>query len=330
MAARIVRRYRAVFDADRLLPVLFVAVTLEHLSTFPSGVVGIDARIYYRAAALWLHGASPWDALATHVDGGQVYHFAALPTTVVVLAPFTLLPEELFLWAWVGASAAAAIWITRRLRLAWWYVLFPPLVLGVVSGNPQILLLALLVSGKPVLEALAPMLKVYAIIPIVFERRWRTLIVAVLITLLTVALASPLWMQYAGHSDLIAQRLAAESGDGYSAWAGGAALIALAAVGLGLLAVADARAAGWLLAPAVFPSTQFHISTMGLPVISRRHSHWLAVGLALPLQGMPALVIATYGIWVLRDTLQQRRRGGSPGDMLNRLRRKEPIVRPEQ
>lgn len=306
MAVALVRRYRGVFVADRLLPVLFGAISLAHLSTFTSGVVGIDARIYYRAAALWLAGTSPWDALATQIDGGQVYHFAALPPAVVLLAPFTVMPEDLFLWAWIGASAAAAVWITWKLRLAWSYVLFPPLVLGVVSGNPQIVLLALLVSGKPVLEALAPMLKVYAIIPIVFERRWRTLVLAALITLLTVALATGLWIEYVGESGTIAERLARESGGGYSAWAGDAALIALTAVGLGLLALADLRAAGWLLAPALFPSTQFHISTMALPVIGRRHANWLAFGLAIPFQGMPALVIATYGIWVFRDSLRQR------------------------
>lgn len=301
-------RYRELFTSPRLLPVFFAAISVQHLSTFTTGVVGIDARIYYRASAAWVAGGNPWEAFAAHFDGGTTYHFAALPPTVVVMAPFTVLPEELFVWVWLVASAVAAVWIVHRLNLPWWWILFPPTVLGVVSGNPQIHLLALLVSGRPALQALAPMLKIYAIVPLLGERRLSAIAISIAIVALTAVIAAPMWTSYLADGGAIAARLQAESEGGYSAWVRPMLFLPPALLGLVLLAIIDLRSASWLLAIAVFPSTQFHISTLALPVVAGRPSPWFAAGLALPFQGFPAIVVGAYGIERLRSHLRSIRR----------------------
>lgn len=304
----LLKRYQPLFKAGVLLPTVFVAVCLQHLSTFGTGLVGIDARIYYRASAAWTAGGDPWAAFATQVDGGVTYHFAALPPTVVALAPFTILPEELFVWCWVLSSALIAAWTVRRLNLPGWWILFPPTVLGVVSGNPQIHLMGLLLSGRPALQALAPMLKVYAVVPLLGERRPATLALALAAVIATVAIAAPLWVSYIDKFDFIAGRLRDESEGGYSAWVRPIPLLPLAGLGLSLLAITDVRAASWLAAIAVFPSTQLHISTLALPVLARIASPWFAVGTALPFQGVPALAVAAFGIWRFTGAVRRRSR----------------------
>ena len=96
---------------------------------------GSDAVIYARGARNFLDGGNPWDAALT--IAGNSFHFAGLPPTVLAFVPFARMPEELVAIAWVAASLACAMLILRRLQLPIWYGLFPPLVLGVYSGNPQ-------------------------------------------------------------------------------------------------------------------------------------------------------------------------------------------------
>ena len=60
-----------------------------------------------------------------------------------------------------------------------------------------------------------------------------------------------------------------------------------------VLARIDVRAAGWLVVPAIWPSTQFHYSTLAMPVMHPI----LAMGLALPLPGLPLVVITIYAGW---------------------------------
>src|SRR3954447_11887786 len=130
--------------------------------------IGVDARIYYRGSAAWLAGASPWDAVASYTVsyGTNYYHFAGLPTSVVLFAPATVLPEPVFVAAWVLLTAAAAVFIVRRLGLPAWWLLFPPLLEGTWSGNPGVVVMALIVAGHPVLGGIASLMKVYALVPL--------------------------------------------------------------------------------------------------------------------------------------------------------------------
>jgi hypothetical protein len=73
---------------------------IGHLGNF-----GGDARLYYEGAAAWLAGRDPWS-----VSLGGV-HFAGLPPTVEVFAPFTILPVDVVAVVWplclrFGASAS--------------------------------------------------------------------------------------------------------------------------------------------------------------------------------------------------------------------------------
>lgn len=289
-------RYRGIFRADLLLPTLFFSISVQHLSTFSVGVLGIDARIYYRAAAAWVDGTSPWDAFAMQQAGGEVFHFAALPTAAVLIAPLTTLAEDAFVAIWLLISAVLSIWTIRRLGLSWWWLMFPPTILGVVSGNPQNILLALLLSSSAPLRALAPMLKVYALLPLLTRRMFVSAALAVVFASVTWFAARDLWLEYGSRSSEIVARLNLESVGGHSAWVRPELLLPPALLGLALLWMVDQRATGWLAAPAVFPATQFHISTMALPVIAGGASPWLAAGLAIPIQGVAPLVIAAFGV----------------------------------
>src|SRR5450830_1845858 len=151
-----------------------------HLDT-----VGIDGRLYYRAAATFVAGGDPWTAASaqtltnTWPPSSALVHFlfTGPPPTVLAFVPFVWIPEDAFVVGWLGLSVAAAVYTTRRLHLPLWWILFPPLVSGLVVGNPQIVCLALLLSGSTWLQSLAAPMKAYAVIPMVGERQWRALTV---------------------------------------------------------------------------------------------------------------------------------------------------------
>jgi hypothetical protein len=67
------------------------------------------------------------------------------------------------------------------------------------------------------------------------------------------------------------------------------------AAAIGILALIDLRAAGWLSVPALWPSSQFFYSAFALPVMSPI----LAIGLAVDQRGLPAQVICVYAAWRL-------------------------------
>jgi hypothetical protein len=246
--------------------------------------VGLDATIYYRGVVAWLHGADPWDASV--VVGGFAYHYAGTPVTTVIMAPAGLLSEEVFTAAWIALTWVATIWTLRRLGFPLWWLLFPPIAEALFSANPQLVVLALLVANRPVASAVATALKVYAFIPLLGEGRWRQIAIAVAFNAATVLIAPRLWLDYLQRFGSISSRLEYESLQGLSAFYF-PFLLAATVAALLILAVRDRRAAGWLAVPAVWPSSQFHYSTMALPVMSP----FLAVFLAVPMLREPPVVI---------------------------------------
>jgi hypothetical protein len=135
------------------------------------------------------------------------------------------------------------------------------------SGNQQLVVLALLVANDPIASALATGLKVYAFIPLLGETRWRQIGIAVLFNAATILIAPGLWLDYVQELGAISGRLEVESLQGLSAFYF-PMLLAISVVALVLLALRDRRAAAWLTVPAIWPSSQFHYSTMALPVMS--------------------------------------------------------------
>jgi hypothetical protein len=295
------------FVANRLahvaLAAWFVMLTVGLASTaWTVSWVGLDAQIYYRGSAAWLAGGNPWEALGHF--GRWPAHYSALPTTVVLLAPFTLLPEQVFVVGIIAASAVAAVYIVRKLQLPWYFLAFPPLFQGVQSGNPNVILFALLLSGRPVLEAVAPLLKVYAGIPLVLLGHRRSVVLAIVFGAVTL-LALPLWITYLGHFADYSSRLVVEAGGGYSATQFGPAAIAATLVSLLVLWRLDRVAAAWLTVPALWPATQFHYSIFAMPLMRSRL--WLAALLAFPIPGLPALVPVTLVVeWLLRQGWARR------------------------
>ena len=269
-----------------LLLLWFAGQTYARISFFVDRdfPVGLDATIYYRGVVAWLHGGNPWEASV--VVGGVAYHYAGTPVTTVIMAPAGLLSEAVFTAAWIVLTWVATVWTLRRLGFPMWWLLFPPIAEALFSANPQLVVLALLVANRPVASAVATALKVYAFIPLVGEARWRQIAIAVAFNAATVLIAPRLWLDYVAQFGSISSRLEYESLQGLSAFYF-PILLAATVAALLVLAVRDRRAAGWLAVPAVWPSSQFHYSTMALPVMSPV----LAVFLAVPMLREPPVVI---------------------------------------
>ncbi|HEX8940923.1 MAG TPA: hypothetical protein VF763_12255 [Candidatus Limnocylindrales bacterium] len=264
---------------------------LNLLAGFAFESVGVDARIYYRGSAAWLSGSTPW-AAATSLHG-TLFTYAGLPPTTIALAPFTVLPEDVFVWFVVLSSAAAAVILIRALRLPLSWVAYPPLAYAVIAGNPQVMLVALVVAGGLVGGALAPVLKVYAFAPLVGERRWRAIALGAALFALSVVLAPGLWLSFFAQAGTMTESLRRESGaGGLSAW-GTPLLMAATAVALVALARIDLAAAGWLVIPALWPATQYYAPVMSLPV-----DPLLASVMAIPIPG--AVPVATVGYAAIR------------------------------
>jgi hypothetical protein len=269
-----------------LLFVWFAWHTYDRISFFVDRQfpVGLDATIYYRGVVAWLAGTNPWDAAV--VVSGFAYHYAGTPVTTVIMAPAALLSEEVFTIAWVVLTWVATIWTLRRLRFPLWWLLFPPIAEALFSANPQLVVLALIVANHSVASALATMLKVYAFIPLFGEARWRQIAIAVAFNAATIIVAPGLWLDYFRQFGEISSRLEYESLQGLSAFYF-PVLLAVTVLALLILALRDRRAAGWLAVPAIWPSSQFHYSTMALPVMSPL----MAVFLAIPHLRLPPVVI---------------------------------------
>ncbi len=201
-----------------LLFLWFVWQTYARISFFVrlNFPLGIDATIYYRGVVAWLDGSDPWAASLS--VNGYAYHYAGSPVTTVLMAPASLLGEQLFTYCWLGLTLAATVWTLRRLHFPLWWLLFPPIAEGLFSGNPQLVVLALLVANNSVASALATGLKVYAFIPLFGETRWRQIGIAVLFNAATILVAPGLWLDYLRELGSISSRLEVESLQGLSAF----------------------------------------------------------------------------------------------------------------
>jgi hypothetical protein len=179
----------------------------------------------------------------------------------------------------------AAAWLVRRLGLPAWWILFPPLTHAIWNGNPQTLMLALLLVGHPLASAAAVGLKLYGAVPLI--ARPRHLLVAAIALLVTLPIVP--WQQY------LADGLAVSHLEG--AWNGSAwrvpILLAPTLLGLWIL---RRRGAEWLAVPAVWPQTQFYYVSTALPAVAQRP--FLAAALALPAPLMTPLVVGVLATWV--------------------------------
>jgi hypothetical protein len=270
------------------LPAWFLVIDLLWIAK--PAVLGIDARLYQRAATAWLQGGDPW----TVAEAG--FPYAAGPHTLLVYAPTSVLPLEASVWVWLGIGLGASIWLVRRLGVPVWWVLFPPLVHAIWNGNPQTLMLALLIFGTPLAGGLAAIVKLYALLPLAFHPR--RLVVALAILAVTVVLLP--WGLYLDHNLGIGTHVA-------TAWNGSAwripLLIPPTLVGLWVL---RRRGGEWFSIPAVWPATQFYYVSAVLPAITGRPLLAAAFALPIPLLA-PAVVIGLAAGPELARRVAQRR-----------------------
>lgn len=274
-------RWSRVFDAA--LATWFVTLSAVRASALIPGALFTDSRLYVRATADWLAGRDPW---ATNIGG---LHYAAPPPSLLPLAPFAVLPEDLAVTVLLALGIVASFWALRRLGLPWWWIAWPPLVDNLLNGNPQIFVIPLLLGP---LAWLAPMVKVYAFVPLLIRARWRT----IGLTAIALAITAPLlpWGPFVSEFGSTSAALARQANGGMSAWAF-PVLVPFAL--LGLLAMGRQRAAWWTV-PALWPSTQWYYSLMAMPALTPL----TAAILAVPIQGIPAVaaVVAAIEVWWLR------------------------------
>ena len=268
-----------------LLPMWFILSSSLTLYQFASqNLLAIDARLYRFAAIQALSGGDPW---AVHADGTA---FAGPPPTLLLYLPSALLPDAVATVLILGLGLAAAIWAVRRLELPWWWLFFPPLFEAVIVGNPDALVLALLLVRGP-LAGVAAGLKVYALIPLALARRWSALAVAAVVAAASLPLLPAFLRSLHSVSTVLDQQTAHLSA--WGTWLVVPTLIALV--------VLRRRGAEWLVVPALWPNTQRHYAAMSLPAVRRSPIGAALMSLGLPLAPAAAVIyMAVEASWLNR------------------------------
>jgi hypothetical protein len=269
------------------LPAWFVMIDL--LWVAKPAVFGVDARHYQRAASVWLAGGNPWAVTEAGIP------YAAGPHTLLFYAPTSWLPIGVSMSLWFVIGLAASIWLVGRLQLPLWWLFFPPLAHAIWNGNPQTVMLALLVVGTATAGALAAAVKLYAVLPLAFHPR--RLVFACLVLAATLPFLP--WQAYLEGGFSVGLRLT-------TAWNGSAWRVPwLLPPTLLALWVLRRRGGEWFAVPAVFPATQFYYVSTALPALVNRR--FIAAILALPVPLLTPLVVIGLAIapW-LREHLERR------------------------
>lgn len=266
-----------------------------------------DARLYLEATRVWLAGGDPWNV---QIAGN---YFAAPPPTLLAFAPFTVLPADAAVALIAVAVIGGAVATIRLLHLPWWWLLFPPLVQCVLSGNVQSLIVPLILLPA---GGLAIILKIYAGLPLAILGRWRSLLAAAAIMVATMPVLP--WSTYVNEFGLISQRLADQSKLTLPI---GFLVLVSPLVVLSLLVVGRERAA-WLVVPAIWPSQQFYYGTIALP--ARSKVALALIALPVPGNGLLALGALALVTWSKGDHgllrsfgLRRRRDAGPSGSALD-------------
>lgn len=270
------------------LPFWFALLTLPTLyrSLTATPELFFDARLYVDATRTWLAGGDPWSA---ELWGN---FFAAPPPTLVPLIPFALLPPDVG-WVVLGLTCVAGAVLTLRLlALPWWWLLFPPLAMGLVAGNVQLLLIPLIAGGA---GWAGGFFKVYGIVPDLVRGHRRPVILFGL--LLVVSAPFLPWALYLESLGAINASLAVQSRYGPTM----VESVLLLPFALVAMRIVGRERSAWLAVPALWPMQQWYYATFALPV----RSALAAVVIALPFDwsgaaALFALAAATY--WERRAT----------------------------
>ena len=278
--------------ADLALALEFVVISSFYYFVFFYYERGTDARIYHRAVVAWVNGSDPWAAEYLDVV------FAAPPPTLLFLLPFAWVPEDAFVVGAILASLAAAVFVLQRLRLPPWWLFFPPLAESITTANPNVVVVALLLVGTPVADAMAGAGKVYALVPPLVLARWRSLALFAAVMFVTLpVLPWPLFIERWPH---VSTLLHQQAGGGKSAlvfWP-------LVPVTVVALVYIGSRRSAWLAVPALWPATQFQQSMIALPAL--RHPI-LAATFAVPVTLAAPVGVCIYAAWMYRKRRRSRK-----------------------
>ncbi len=250
---------------------IFAVLTFRHFAV--NDIIGQDLRIYRHAAEVALAGGNPWA-----LEPG-LFPFAAPPPTILMYIPLTWLPLPVAAVLMMSLALVAAAWAVNRLGLPLWWLLFPPLFDALIVGNPDALILPLLLVRGP-LAGLAAVLKVYALVPLLLQRRWPAIAVGIAVSLLSLPLV-PTFLASLGTVTAVLNL----SSD-LSAW--GTWLMLPVVVALYLL---RRHGAEWLVVPALWPNTQSQYGTMALPAVCRSPLAAALIGLNTPLVPPIAVIV---------------------------------------
>jgi hypothetical protein len=256
-------------------------------------LIGIDVAIYRHAGEIALAGGNPW------IPFSLTLQFAAPPPTLVLYVPVSLLPLPIATILMMSAGVLGAVWAIRRLGLPLWWLLFPPLFDALIVGNPDAYVLPLLLVGGP-LAGLAAVLKVYALVPLVLQRRWSAIVLAAAVA----ALSLPELPNFLSELGTVGEVLATSAR--LSAW--GTWLMVPVLVALWIL---RRRGAEYLVVPALWPNSQSQYGTMALAAVHRSPLAAALIGLNTPL--LPPLAVI---VMALEERLRilRRSRHTAPSD----------------
>jgi hypothetical protein len=195
----------------------------------------------------------------------------------------------------MSVTAAAAVWAIRHLGLPLWWLLFPPLFDALIGGNPDALVLPLLLVGGP-LAGLAAVLKVYALVPLILQRRWGAIAIAAAMSILSVTQLP----NFIASATTVGSVLGTSAR--LSAWGTWLAIPVIAALWL-----LRRRGAEWLIVPALWPNTQGHYAAMSLPVVRHYPLAAAMIGLNIPLAPPLAVIVVA-----VEDRIRSRRTEDPP------------------
>jgi hypothetical protein len=235
-----------------------------------------DAHIYWRATEAWVNGGDPWAASYNGIL------FAAPPPALLLNLPLQPFGESLSSILWPTLDVVGMVFLVRHLRLAWWWLLFPPFVEGVLNGSADPALAAGLYLG---LGWLSIAVKPYSLPLALGAGRWRSVAAAAVLVAVTAGILP--WRQFLEASATFSTALAGQT-LGLSAW-GQPVLLMLCLV---VLLTLERGMAGGLATPTLWPYTQLHYASFSVWAASR--SPIVAVGLALPLPFAPVAGLVGY------------------------------------
>jgi hypothetical protein len=254
------------------------------VSIYQPLIVGSHGALYSDAARAMLTGANPW------LVGPPAAIFAGPPTMLLPFVPTAFVNSDWVRIGWTVLDVVVAAWALRRLRLPAYWLIFPPLFEAIVLGHPEVLVLGLLVLRNPI-GGLAMLIKPYAALPMLAERRWTWLAVGAIAGLITLPfLPWSLFVSELGHIGATIVRQ--NAGDSVF---GQPVLMVVAAVALLALGL---RRAAWLAVPILWPYAQPIYKSMSIPMLMPV----IAIAWALPIPGatLVGLVVAAVLVQVER------------------------------